>query len=106
MPKAVSSLKRPLEQVDNPNQSYTEMRCLMEQGYLCLVPWHVADVIERGDMRRRRDVGQRIGRTGQPGAPVCQPADIVEVMVDVLLAGTDGGRIGRTGYERTELWVS
>jgi F420-non-reducing hydrogenase small subunit len=36
--KAVSSLKRPLEKVDNPGQKYTEMRCLMEQGYLCLGP--------------------------------------------------------------------
>jgi len=37
--KAVASLKRPLENIDfQPGQPYEEVRCLMEQGYLCLGP--------------------------------------------------------------------
>lgn len=35
--KAVAALKRPLEQVET-NGSASQMRCLMEQGYLCLGP--------------------------------------------------------------------
>ena len=37
--KAVSVLKRPLDRPQfQPGQKYEEMRCLMEQGYLCLGP--------------------------------------------------------------------
>jgi F420-non-reducing hydrogenase small subunit len=37
--KAVSKLKRPLEQIQcNPGQKLEEVRCLMEQGYLCQGP--------------------------------------------------------------------
>ncbi|MBU2009296.1 MAG: methyl viologen-reducing hydrogenase [Chloroflexi bacterium] len=37
--KAVSSLKRPLDRVEfAPGQKYEDVRCFMEQGYLCLGP--------------------------------------------------------------------
>jgi F420-non-reducing hydrogenase small subunit len=37
--KAVTKLKRPLENIQfTPGQKYEEIRCLMEQGYLCLGP--------------------------------------------------------------------
>ena len=37
--KTVSNLKRPLDKIEiQEDQSYEEMRCLMEQGYLCLGP--------------------------------------------------------------------
>ena len=37
--KAVSSFKRPLDKVEiAPGQRYEDMRCLMEQGYLCMGP--------------------------------------------------------------------
>jgi F420-non-reducing hydrogenase small subunit len=37
--KVVSSLKRPLDKIDfEPGQKYEDVRCLMEQGYLCLGP--------------------------------------------------------------------
>ncbi len=37
--KVISTLKRPLDKADlQPGQSYEEVRCLMEQGYLCLGP--------------------------------------------------------------------
>lgn len=35
--KAVTNLKRPLD-IPSSNGNYSEMRCLMEQGYLCLGP--------------------------------------------------------------------
>jgi F420-non-reducing hydrogenase small subunit len=37
--KAVSSVKRPLERIEfQPGQKFEDIRCLMEQGYLCLGP--------------------------------------------------------------------
>ena len=37
--KAVTTLKRPLERIEfQPGHKYEEVRCLMEQGYLCLGP--------------------------------------------------------------------
>jgi F420-non-reducing hydrogenase small subunit len=37
--KTVATLKRPLDSIEfKPGQKYEEMRCLMEQGYLCLGP--------------------------------------------------------------------
>jgi F420-non-reducing hydrogenase small subunit len=37
--KAVTTLKRSLDNIDfQPEQKYEEVRCLMEQGYLCLGP--------------------------------------------------------------------
>ena len=37
--KAVTTLKRPLEKIEfQAGQGYEEVRCLMEQGYLCLGP--------------------------------------------------------------------
>jgi F420-non-reducing hydrogenase small subunit len=36
--KAVASLKRPLDKIETYGQNYSQMRCLMEQGYLCLGP--------------------------------------------------------------------
>lgn len=36
--KSVSKIKRPLEPIDGENKPVAEIRCLMEQGYLCLGP--------------------------------------------------------------------
>ena len=40
-------------------------------------------------MRRGRDIGELIFRPAQPGTPLGEPADIIEMMADIFLAGTN-----------------
>src|SRR3546814_10285862 len=47
---------------------------------LDFIPRHVAEEIDRGEMRRRRDIGQRERIAAQPVSPFGQPGHVFEVV--------------------------
>ena len=48
-----------------------------------MLPWHIAAVVEAGQVRRRREVGDGQAFARQPVPRLGQPADVVEVNLDV-----------------------
>src|SRR3546814_7939395 len=61
-------------------------------GRRMVVPRHVAEIVDAGEMRRRGDVGEREIVAGEPAPLLAEPGEVVEVMMDVVGAGADRRR--------------
>ena len=58
-----------------------------ELGVLMLAPRHVADIIDDREMRGGGDIGQREAFTREPVSSQAEPADVVEMGMNVRAAG-------------------
>src|SRR5690242_19685970 len=63
-------------------------------GRLMLFPGHIAEIVERGEMRRRGNVREREMIAPKPATALDEVADIVEMVAEIGLAGADHRRVG------------
>ncbi len=73
------------------------MRAYQSLAFAGIVPIHVAEIVERRQMRGERKIGQRHLLTCQPAARRQEIGEIMHVLGQVGLGGAQCGRVGRAG---------
>ncbi len=64
-------------------------------GALVFVPWHIAQIIDDGQVRRRGQIGIGQAVAGKPVALADEPADIRQMVSNIAPCRPHGIRIGR-----------